>query len=281
MTDGDALYVVAGGGNGVTLELGSIERVDLRSGKSSILPVQILPRRFHGAALFGRKLVIVGGEGPPPDLHLGTVEEVDVDTLTVRTLTRMPTARRALSAVKVDNLLFTIGGSAPFDRENFSRSNLVEIWDESAGKWLNGPPMPSTKEAGAVLHGRFIYVLGGYDGLRMATSSCDRYDLTKGKWEKLGPVPFKLSAYSGVDIGRAIVCFGDYETIGQIAAYLPARDQWLKIEVPFVPRRHSAACRVGEEIYVVGGWDGQPRDLIERYSVTQLEAAIVRAAQKR
>jgi hypothetical protein len=187
--------------------------------------------------------------------------------------------------VKVENLVFTLGGSAPGDLENLSRANVMEVHDVEKNKWLRAPSMPEPKEVPVVLCQHYLYTLGGYNGSGRAVTSCERYDLSIGKWEVLPSVPFTLSAYSAVSLGNAIVCFGDYEQQGRIAAFRPDSGTWSLLDIPFTPRRHSCACVVGNNVYVVGGVGGSRIStdatlaIVERYSIRELEAAIAHAKQ--
>jgi Kelch motif/Galactose oxidase, central domain len=274
VSDGNALYVV-GGANAGFLSLGGIERIDLATGQAVEMPVRIIPRRFHAAVKIGREIFIFGGEGVEGLIR--SVEAVNLDTWKVRTVGKIPTPRRALSAIKVDSLVFTVGGSAPGDLENLPRTAVVEVYDAEMQRWFSAPQMPQPKETSAVVCGHFLYTLGGYNGSGRAVDTCERYDLSVGKWERLRPTPFTLSAYSAVDIGDVIVCFGDYEHQERVVAYQPQNGTWSLLDIQFTPRRHSSACVVGDWVYVVGGnraSKGQVTGIVERYSVRELIAAI-------
>ncbi len=282
VSDGKALYVIAGA-NSAFLGLRGIEKVDLATGLATEMPVHLVPRRFHAAVLIGREIYVYGGDSG--EGLISSIEAVNVDTWKVRRVGQIPTPRRALSAVKVENLVFTLGGSAPGDLENLPRANVVEVYDVETNKWFRAPPMPESKEVQAVLSQHYLYMLGGYNGTGRAVTSCERYDLSAGKWETLPSVPFTLSAYSGVNLGNAIVCFGDYEQQGRVSAFRPDTGKWSLLDVPFTPRRHSCACVVGDNVYVMGGVAGsristdETLAIVERYSVRELEAAIAKAKQ--
>lgn len=279
VSDGTSLYVVAGGS--ASSILADIEKIDLATGRSTKLPVQVMPRRFHAAVLVGREILIMGGEALEGILQ--SVEAVNIDTLKVRKVTSMPTPRRTPGVVLVEDLIFTLGGMAPDDGENLPRSTVMEVYEPAKNKWFRAPPMPRSKEVAAVLNGQYIYTLGGYDGRGKASPTCERYDLSAGKWSSMPPVPFRLSAYSAVSLGDCIICFGDYENKGQVVAYLPDKERWVSLDLPFTPRRHSAACVVGDQVYVVGGnVDSSFTSLsvIERFPVRELREAVARGTAK-
>lgn len=277
VSDAHSLYVV-GGGNAAFASLGGIEKIDLSTGEATEMPAHIIPRRFHAAVLSGREIFIFGGDAE--EGLIASVEAVNIDTWKVRTVGRMPTPRRALSAIKVEDMVFTLGGSAPGDRENLPRATTVEVYDLSRKQWLRAPSMPEPKEVAVVSYDHYLYALGGYNGTGRAVTSCERYDLAAGKWENLPAAPFPLSAYSAVNVGDAIVCFGDYEQQNRVVAYQPAQAKWGVLNISFAARRHSCACVVGDWVYVVGGnraSEGQVLNIIERYSLGELKSAIDRA----
>ncbi len=285
VSDGKFLYVIgggdrspqrlAGGHSHERLVLGGIEKIDLATGLSKVIASRVIPRRFHSAVLVGRTVFILGGEAETGIVQL--VQALDLDSLQVRTIGEMPFPRRALSAIGVEDLIFTVGGSAAGDTDLIPRAPTMDVYDWAKNQWFVAPAMPEPKEVPVVFHGHHLYALGGYAGGDKAVTTAVRYDLTTGRWEKLAPTPFTLSGYSAVNIGRAIVCFGDYVATGRVAAYLPETDTWRVLDVPFMPRRNSCACIVGGYIYVVGGNSMKLAvDQIERFSVSDLEAAIAR-----
>ncbi len=276
----DAIYVL-GGANSVG-PMSSIEKIDLETGVSTLLPARLIGRRFHAAVLLGRDVYVFGGDAK--EGLVSTVQALSIDAEKVRKVGKMPTPRRALSAVQVDGLAFTLGGSAPGDLENLPRSRVVEVFDPKRNEWLNAPSMLDGKEVATVPHGHYLYQLGGYNGSGRAETSCQRYDLKTGEWSQLPPAPFPLSAYSAVSIGDAIICFGDYTQMGRVAAYRPYDASWHVLDVPFVPRRHSAACMINDWVYVVGGNTdtrtlGTVSNHVDRYRVSDLREAIARAAR--
>lgn len=273
VTDGSALYVIAGADS--SRPLGSIEKVDIQTGMATILSARVFPRRFHSAVLLGRMIYVFGGDSE--EGNLTSVELVNLDTMKVINVSTMPTPRRAVSAVAIEDLIFTLGGSAESGSAADSRTQAMHVYDYGKNIWLRAPPMPEPKEAPAILYDHHLYVLGGYAGGDHATTSCQRYVLSTGAWETLSPTPFSLSGYSAVSTSQAIICFGDYVESGRVSAYLPGTGEWRVLDVPFTPRRNSAACVVGGQVFVVGG-NGKrlALNLIERFSVAELEASISR-----
>ena len=280
VSDGKYLYVVEGSGS--SFARSGIERVDLESGNCIELPVNLIPRRFHAAILIDREIYIFGGEAE--EGCIATCQSVNLDTLVVKRLGAMPTKRRGLSAVIAGGLIYTIGGSESQWSDHFSREATVEVYDPALKKWYQGKPMPAAKEVPAILAGKYIYTMGGYNGGGQSLSTCARYDLENGFWSVLPDAPFQLSACSATNIGRAIVFFGTYDKISQVVAYIPKTGVWVELKIPFTPRRHSSACTVGGKVYVVGGVTESPSSgmtLIEQFSVADLERAIVTAVTEK
>ena len=277
VSDGQALYVVCG--SGPFDALGSIEKIDLRTGLSTVLSAKLDLRRYHAAVVIGREIFVLGGEAQ--DGFVATVQAVNLDTGAVRRVGHMPTPRRMLSAVAVEATIFTFGGRAFTEVDDRSeRSTAVEIYDAAKNRWFGGPPLPKPKECPAVINGPYVYLLGGYNGERTAVRASQRLNLTTARWEELAATPFPLSAYSAVSLGEAIVCFGDFDEQGRVAAYLVAEGKWRVLDIPFSARRHSAACLVGDQVYVAGGvFRTAGLRIIERFSAASISAAIARAVQ--
>ncbi len=274
VSDGLALYVIGGGDS--DRELGGIEKIDLKTGISIETTARIVSRRFHSAVLMGRTVYVFGGESN--EGLIKSVDAVDLDTMKVTTVSKMPTPRRAVSAVGVEDLIFTLGGCAVGESSSDPRVKTVEVYDRSKNKWLAAPPMPEPKEVPALFLDHYLYTLGGYAGGAKAVPSCQRYNLSTGSWEALLPTPFTLSGYSAVSAGGLIFCFGDFVEDNRVAAYEPRTQRWRRLDVPFTPRRNSCACRVGENVYVIGGNGAKlAMNLIERFSVSALKSAAARA----
>jgi N-acetylneuraminic acid mutarotase len=72
----------------------------------------------------------------------------------------MPTARRDLAAVVLNNRIYAIGGS-----DGQSTLNLVEVYDPSTNIWSTAPsPLAARTQFGAVALNGFVYLMGGAAG---------------------------------------------------------------------------------------------------------------------
>lgn len=274
--DGRDIYVF-GGSDGGLVARGSIEKIDLATGEVSLMAQNLeFPRRFHSVAAIRNRIYVFGGENR--EGFVSFVEEFDFSTDQRRLQREMPLPRRTLSAVAVEDLIFVLGGMAPDSSEAWEREPAMHIFDPAKNNWLRAPDMPKRKEVAAVKDRDFIYALGGYNGTGRAETSAHRYNLATGSWEELPPVPFALSANSAASLGGAIICFGSYDRIGQVAVFLPTSQQWLKLDLAFTPRRHSAACVAGDTVYVIGGCQDSRAigmKTIERYKIADLKKRIV------
>ena len=120
------------------------------------------PRAYLAAAAVAGgvsgKIYAIGGY----DGHsvLDTVEVYDIHLNTWTAAAPMPTARRDLAAVVLNNKIYAIGGS-----DGQSSLNLVEVYDPSTNIWSTAPsPLAARSQFGAVAVNGFVYLMGGAAG---------------------------------------------------------------------------------------------------------------------
>jgi hypothetical protein len=142
----------------------------------------------------------------------------------------------------------------------------------SAGPDLPHPPRSSF---GTVAHEGKIYVAGGHQGPEHTyppesfLDHLDIYDTRTKKWQRGAPlsVPrqgFELIAHEGY-----LYAFGGFthaaknsppwRSLAMIERYDIARDRWEVLEEK-LPRSRSSniAAKVGNKVYLIGGWDSTP-----------------------
>ncbi|QIB68352.1 hypothetical protein Ami103574_03045 [Aminipila butyrica] len=111
-----------------------------------------------GMCVQGDNVYIVGGYGKDgsSSKDTNTLQVYNVTSDTWKSLKKMPTPRRNLTAVAVDNKIYAIGG------ENTKGTNVVEIYDIEQDSWSTGIPMNTVRYsfAAEIVNGK-IYAIGG------------------------------------------------------------------------------------------------------------------------
>lgn len=249
---GDHLYVF--GGSGGAAPIHQAERVDLRTGQSELLTARFLARRFHQVVEHEGKFWILGGQsyGRGDTMHEPAVEIYDPATNTVTRADDWPDPRGRAGAVKLGTDVLVIGGSRHVRSGAYTQTNTVQILDLTTGTWREGPPMPTPREAPAVLVGQFALVAGGYSRGNKH-DAVEMFVPAEQGWKKLPKLGRTISAHSAAVLGRWLFLFGDFDDGSTVLAYeLPTR-QTTRIKPGFVETRQTTAITVGDRIYVIGG----------------------------
>lgn len=123
------------------------------------------PRREPGVALLGDRIIIAGGFNGAGDADLDgyseIVEAYDLATGTWARLSSMPTPRRGLALVNVNDALYALGGYNADD----GFLGVIERYDAGRDAWqrLDWTMAPRTWAAG-LSDGEAIVLIGGFDG---------------------------------------------------------------------------------------------------------------------
>lgn len=295
VADGNYIYIV-GGLIGVGTASATVERFDLRTGKSEIFAKLRIPRLWHRAVMVEGKVYVLGGvefglsrttavqrpaPGTWPDLFstgvsldlVETIEIVDVATGKVSDGPTLPDPRQQFGCVVVGGRIYLFGGKHKY-RGQSSTTNTVQILDLKTGRWSDGPPMPgSPRTADATLvDGGFVVVTGGYDG-RQARSEVFALDLRTHQWNAIKPLGRETSAHASVYQGQHIFLFGDYAHPEQVLAYNLKTKESDIFTLGYTPARHTAVVTGGDgRFYIIGGrpdvYSG-PLDLIQVFEPTK------------
>jgi N-acetylneuraminic acid mutarotase len=115
----------------------------------------------------------------------------------------LSTARSEFKVVKLDGLIYAIGGT--------NEINNVEIYNPAEGEWHFGPPLPDTRYSmAAVTRQGLIYVIGGTDkwGSSYITDTMLIYDPAMGVWSVSDPMPTARRACGATVISDTIYVIG-------------------------------------------------------------------------
>ncbi len=186
---------------------------------------------------------------------------------------RLPltTQRSRLAVVSLDNRLYAIGG----ETTGGSTVPTVDIYDLQVNDWRAGPPLPAAlANLAAVTFKERIYVAGGNsrsrdDAQSSAISISDHFfvlDPENDQWRSAGQLPNPLAGAALVADENALYLLGGWDgramhdEIWQLtppAAVDATMPGWTLVGRLRMPIAFLGAALVNDEIFVVGGHDGQ------------------------
>jgi N-acetylneuraminic acid mutarotase len=127
-----------------------------------------------------------------------------------------------------------------------------------ATAWREIAAMPGPRSQGAaVAQGRFIYVVGGYDGQRLAAPSF-AYESDTGRWRQVAPIPTPRDHLAAALVVGRVCAVGGRRlslttNLATLECYDPGADSWSKAADAPTPRGGVGAAAVGNRLVFVGG----------------------------
>ncbi len=255
--------IVAIGGetsNGVT---GLVEVWDANQQKWKIGQSKPVPVANISAAAVGNNVIVPGGytaAGTPTSM----VEAYNVISDAWTSLAPMPAPRFATAMAELNNNVYVFGG---WDGQEYANSTF--IYDPKADHWTTGAAMPIGRGfAGAAALNDAIYVVGGYADDHEC-DRCDRYLPKEDRWETCAPMSVARGGLSLVPIAGRLYAIGGgwtgYLTFNE--RYDPDTNSWNVVPSPFTGQwRGMGATHLGNDIYALGGWNGQYLNVLQKYS---------------
>jgi hypothetical protein len=271
---GDFIYII-GGSNRTTPTLDSVERLDLRTGRSEQYVRLRIGRVDHRAVLVGSRIYVLGGRsafGSGPKYE-ASVEIIDLTSGEVSRGPDLPDAKASFACVAVGDRILVIGGQRSRSGER-AWTNTVQVLDTGAGTWTEAAPMPAPRETNAVVvDGGFVVVPGGYNG-RRAVSEVEVFNPREGRWSSIAPLPEAVSAHALAFAGRNMYLVGEYRTIQQLMVYdlVTKRATIHRLKEG---ARFAAALVHQEMLYVVGGETSRDLGVSDRIAVFRLADPIL------
>ena len=127
-----------------------------------------------------------------------------------------PCPRSLHASVAVNNNFYIFGGYDGTNRRNdfFCFNFSTNTWSELNQNGSAQPPSPRDRHT-AVVHGRCIYIFGGYDGYNRV-DDFHRYDISSSTWQQLEPLnpeqgPSPRHSHSSVVNDDHMYVFGGYD----------------------------------------------------------------------
>lgn len=178
--------------------------------------------------------------------------------------TPLNVARDRLAAVRVREHLYIMGGETTHGQTVAS----VEAYDLNVNEWRSRAPLPEPlANLAAAALGDTIYVAGGSTtsaGVITVRDLFLRYQPALNRWESVGLLPNPVAGAQLASDDEALYLLGGWD--GQVARnevwrYLPGaeggRSNWELVTRMPAALAFFGATLVADEIYVVGGYDGQ------------------------
>jgi DNA-binding CsgD family transcriptional regulator len=188
--------------------------------------------------------------------------------------TPLTVARDRLAAVRVHEHLYVIGG----ETVNGQTIATVEAYDLNVNEWRSRAPLPEPlANLAAAALGDAIYIAGGSTASGGVITVQDlflRYQPALNRWESVGALPNPVAGAQLVSDDQALYLLGGWD--GQAARnevwrYLPGaeggRANWELVTRMPAALAFFGATLVADEIYVVGGYNGQ-RESNQAYAFT-------------
>ncbi|KAM7284264.1 hypothetical protein ISCGN_001361 [Ixodes scapularis] len=169
-----------------------------------------------------------------------------------------------MTNLQVPGTVILISGGLGADERISTSCSLLGFTPKDCMLWRCGRlPQPRQLHASVFLDGH-LYILGGFDvrntndGLRFATKTCFRLELSTGTWERLADMRHARCNHAAIAMeGRIYVVAGQDEFdifLSSVEWYEPGSDAWTELALP-LPCRLSA-CGVASFrglLHVAGG----------------------------
>ncbi|MCU0607248.1 MAG: T9SS type A sorting domain-containing protein [Candidatus Edwardsbacteria bacterium] len=256
-----------GGNVQATTYSGAVEEFDPATGQwtgKAPLPV---PCSNLSAAVWRDRIYVVGGSSASG--YVGNLQIYYPDGDSAAQGPALPATAYGVAVAVVADTLYMIGGN------NGATINTVFACDLIGGTWTAKTPMPTARYfAGAATINGKVYVVGGYNGSDLAV--CERYDPaadTAGgtPWTAMTPMGTARGGLGVAAIGGRVYAFGGgYSSyLNTVERYDPAADTsggapWTADGGFVTGRRTIGAASLGNDAYVIGGWNGNFRNNVER-----------------
>ncbi len=194
-------------------------------------------------------------------------------------LTPLQPARSRHATTRVENHIFVIGGEG----EAGAPLRRTDLYDITANRWESLAPLPTaTSNLAAAAIGNAVYVAGGTWDAAPSDNAPPvlnpllwRLDIDANTWESLGEIPVPVAGAALAASEDTLYLVGGWDGVAmrdEIWAYTPAaagaqpagaqpagavEANWELVGRIAAPRAFMGAVVVNQQLYVVGGFDGQ------------------------
>jgi N-acetylneuraminic acid mutarotase len=227
-----------------------VERYDLRARKWDRVAPLPVPLNHAASASAGGFVYVAGGYADPGGLAQETDSLWRYSPRADRwkRLAPMPTPRGALGLAAAEGKLYAAGGAV-----GGGALKTLEVYDIARNRWTRGPDMSTAREHApiAALAG-FVYAPAGRSP---NLSAAERFDIRRGRWEKIDDLPEPTSGHTTVAAPGRIVVFGGEaeQTISQTAAFNPRTGKWRRLSQMRTPRHGLGGVYFAGRVYAFEG----------------------------
>ncbi|XP_028258197.1 kelch-like protein 10, partial [Parambassis ranga] len=155
-------------------------------------------------------------------------------------------------------ILLSIGGFS----SSRNLPNVIQAFDVRANHWMNMTDLSEPPHAfhGAAYLSGYVYCVGGFDQVFIATNTVCRFDLSTRTWQEVAPMHYRRAHVSVTVLSGCIYAIGGYDGNTRLSSaefYQPETNQWLET-APMHEQRSDASCTaLNGKIYICGGFDGK------------------------
>ncbi len=187
----------------------------------------------------------------------------------------MPTPRFGMCAVRMDSLVYVIGGASGEPTE-IEGTNVVDALNLSTLTWDRSvPDMHANRAyAAAVAANGKIYVFGGLEEADHVLRSVEVYDTSLHTWSFAAPMLHARYGAAAVLLGDDIYLFGGADTarhiLAQVERYSISANTWTEEPRMAVARVWHYAFVFRNHIFIAGGLNDRigPLGSIEAYDTS-------------
>ena len=234
-------------------------------------------RSAFSTAVVEGKIYVIGGtllenESSGP-FGLSTVEVYNPHNNSWKKVADMPTPRSNAGAAVVDGKIYVVGGLAATDRrmENTKILKVVEVYDPQTDTWERKQDMSQPRLSfGIGVVGGKIYAMGGANFFenQWRLDHVEVYDPDTDVWHNRPSLLTRRDGFETAVVEDSIYVIGGrgWPSIAQNGPYLATIDvyesgnRWRrKADLPSLRYGFSSVV-VGDEIYLIGGFEGAAFD---------------------
>lgn len=243
-----------------------------------------VPTPAEGMAVSGVGDVIVAayGHSGASDTNLTRRFKISSNVWTLGSPAPLPVRSDAALGDSTHGGFFYVAGGRSTLLANAVLPNL-ERYDPVTDTWTTLAPMTVPRAAAAIaVWDNALYVFGGHTDTppccgpcgNVVTSVVERYDIDKGVWTAVAPMPIPRAGLAVRTVGSKIYVFGGCIgplSLNNVDVYDPVHDTWTVGLAPMpTPRASFVAGRVGDRVYTIGGYSNSSPALNvnEVYDVT-------------
>jgi N-acetylneuraminic acid mutarotase len=225
-------------------------------------------RMGAGYGVVGTKIYVAGGINSAGK-YVSETDIYDAKTNTwVTTGAPIPTPTWVGASAVVNGILYMFGGATA----TALTTTIVQAYNPAMNKWSTPTmmPAPARNSVTAVAVGAHIYLIGGYDGSRIAT--VQRYTPATNSWKTeasllIGKSETQLGAYK-----TSIIAAGGLENnsvyTNENEGYTTTTNMWKPLHAGLVGQGGCTAT-INGVLYVAGGNNGGTAlDALQAYNIT-------------